>query len=305
MTSVVFMGTPDAAVPTLEILAEEHDLRAVVTRPDRPRGRSGAPAPPPVKQAAERLGIDVFQPVGRLELDDALLGLRPYEVGVVVAFGRILSATALSAPARGTLNVHFSLLPRWRGAAPVARALMAGDEMTGVTIIELDEGLDTGDVLTAQAIDIKPDEEAGDLTRRLALAGARLLNAVLDEYAKEAMSPVPQVDEGMSYAPLLEASDRILDPAMTTGEFLNRVRALAPAPGAHLDIDGVRTRILRASRSDGAAAPGRWELVDSRPVIGVADGAVELLRLQPAGKRVMTGEDWGRGKRSSGGAVVG
>lgn len=303
MTSVVFMGTPPAAVPTLELLAENHVVRAVITRPDRPRGRSASPQPPAVKEMAERLGLDVLQPGSRSDLDSALRALRPYQVGVVVAYGMILSHEALTAPNRGTLNVHFSLLPRWRGAAPVARALMAGDEMTGVTIIELDQGLDTGGVLTAQAIDIQPDEDAGALTGRLASIGARLLASVVDEYTAGSLTPVPQVDDGMTYASMIEPSDRVLSIEMTVKQFVNSVRALSPTPGAHVEIDGVRTRILRAAPAEEIAEPGRWRLAGPIPVIGVADGVVELLSMQPSGKRPMSGRDWARGRKSVGGVV--
>lgn len=295
------MGTPAAAVPTLEVLAERHELRAVVTRPDRPKGRSSSPEPPPVKVAAQELGLDILQPESRAELDAALTSLPRYQVGVVVAFGQILSAGALSVAEIGNLNVHFSLLPRWRGAAPVAHAIMAGDEMTGVTIIELDEGLDTGGVLTAQAIDIRSGENAGQLTDRLASVGAQLLGSVLAEYAAGSLLPVPQLDDGMTYAPKLEPADRLLDTRMTAVDFVNKVRGLAPRPGGHLAIDGVRTRVLGAAQAATVLEQGRWELVDSTPVVGLAQGSVELLTLQPAGRRAMTGDEWARGRQASGG----
>ena len=299
MTSVVFMGTPSSAVPTLQLLAGQCEVRAVITRPDRPKGRSGAPEPPPVKAAAREMGLEVIQPGSRLELDASLAGLSPYQVGVVVAFGQILSGQAISVAEVGNLNVHFSLLPWWRGAAPVAHAIMAGDEMTGVTIIEIDDGLDTGGVLTAQAIDIRPGENAGQLTDRLASAGARLIASVLDGYAAGSLTPVPQVDEGMTYASKLEPADRELRIEMGADEFVNRVRGLAPKPGAYLTLDGVRTRILDAAVASDDVDPGRWELVDSRPLVGLAGGSVELRMLQPAGKRAMTGVEWGRGRKTS------
>jgi len=299
------MGTPSSAVPTLQLLAGQCDVRAVITRPDRPRGRSGAPEPPPIKAAARELGLEVIQPGSRLELDASLAGLSPYQVGVVVAFGQILSGQALSVAAVGNLNVHFSLLPRWRGAAPVAHAIMAGDEMTGVTIIEIDEGLDTGGVLTAQAIDIRPGENAGQLTERLASVGARLVVSVLDGYAGGSLTPVPQVDEGMTYASKLEPADRELRVEMEADDFVNRVRGLAPKPGAHLAIDGVRTRILGAAVAATVIEPGRWELVDSRPLVGLTRGSVELVQVQPAGRRPMTGVEWGRGRQASGGSAGG
>jgi methionyl-tRNA formyltransferase len=305
VTSVVFMGTPSSAVPTLQLLAGQCEVRAVITRPDRPKGRSGAPEPPPVKAAAREMGLEVIQPGSRLELDASLAGLSPYQVGVVVAFGQILSGQAISVAEVGNLNVHFSLLPRWRGAAPVAHAIMAGDEMTGVTIIEIDDGLDTGGVLTAQAIDIRPGENAGQLTDRLASVGARLVVSVVDGYAGGSLTPVPQVDEGMTYASKLEPADRELRVEMGADEFVNRVRGLAPRPGAHLTLDGVRTRILDAAVARDDVDPGRWELIDSKPLVGLARGSVELRMLQPAGKRAMTGVEWGRGRKTSRGRVGG
>ncbi|HSM44083.1 MAG TPA: methionyl-tRNA formyltransferase, partial [Acidimicrobiia bacterium] len=179
MARVVFLGTPGAAVPTLETLIAEHEVGLVVTQPDRPQGRSSKPVPPPVKVSASAHDIGVAQPQTREELARVIGHHAPFDVGIVVAYGRILRPEVLELPGNGMLNVHFSLLPRWRGAAPVARALMAGDEMTGVTIIKLDEGLDTGPVLTAQAIDISKSDNAGELTDRLARLGARLVANVL------------------------------------------------------------------------------------------------------------------------------
>ncbi len=303
MSRIVFLGTPDAAVPTLEAVASSHEVGAVVTRPDRPRGRSGSPMPPPIKSAASGLDLPVFQPRTADELLDVLETHGPFEVGVVVAYGAILRTEALAVPEAGFLNVHFSLLPRWRGAAPVARALMAGDEMTGVTIIRIDEELDTGPVLTAQAVDIDRSESAGELTYRLARLGARLVVESIDAYLRGRLVAVKQVDEGATYAPKIQASDRPVSPGMTTGEFVNQVRALSPSPGATLEIDGTIVKVLRAAGHPVEVGPGKWKEVGGAPVVGVTRGAVEILVIQPPGKRSMSGSEWLRGRRRVEGTV--
>lgn len=295
MTRLVFLGTPEASVPTLERLAAEHEVVAVLTNPDRPKGRSGRPQPPPVKVAAEQLGVPVLQPRGHRERLSALQSIGPLDVGVVVAYGAIIDSAALSVPRLGYLNVHFSLLPRWRGAAPVARALMAGDSMTGVTIMKLDEGMDTGPILTAQVVDIAREENAGELTRRLAILGSRLLTGTLNSYVDGTLTPVPQKEDGATHAAKLAKEDRPLSSAMSAGDVVNRVRALSPQPGATLLIDGVAIKILDARQSAADQAPGAWGVSDGTPVAGFADGGVALTLLHPPGKRAMPGQAWVRG----------
>lgn len=302
MSRVVFFGTPEEAVPTLETLATRHEIGLVVTQPDRPRGRSGRPQPPPVKQEADRLGLRVVQPQTSAELAEAV-GADRFDLGVVVAYGRILRPDVLAAPAEGILNVHFSLLPRWRGAAPVARALMAGDAMTGVTIIRLDEGLDTGPVLTAQLVDIHPAEDCGTLSGRLAHLGANLLASVIPGYLSGEVVPIPQSDEGATYAEKVTASDRPLGGIEDASEFLARVRGLAPDPGGVLVIDGEPHKVLAARIGDHSPPPGAWELVDSVPVVAVGAHGVELVTVQPPGGRPMGGEAWARGRHRQGGSV--
>jgi methionyl-tRNA formyltransferase len=301
---LVFLGTPESAVPTLEAIAARYDVISVVTQPDRPRGRSGKPVAPPVKVAATRLGIPVAQPASRLELGSTITEAGPADLGVVVAYGRILPRSVLDLVGRGYLNVHFSLLPRWRGAAPVARALLAGDVMTGVTIIRLDEGLDTGPVLTAQAADVLPTETAGELTVRLASMGARLLAGVIDPYLEGDLSPVAQSDDGLTYAEKLESDDRPLRLAAGTSDVVNRVRALSPAPSATLEIDGVVHKILRAIPAGSGPPAGQWAAVDGRPVVATSDGWVELVTIQPPGKEPRSGIDWVRGRRTERGVVA-
>ncbi|HEY6635411.1 MAG TPA: methionyl-tRNA formyltransferase [Acidimicrobiia bacterium] len=300
---VVFMGTPEAALPTLETLTAHHDVALVVTQPDRPRGRSGRPAPSPVKTAAEGLGIQVAQPKTRADLHEAVSAAGPFDVGVVVAYGRILREEVLELPAHGLLNVHFSLLPRWRGAAPVARALLAGDRMTGITIIRLDEGLDTGPVLTAQGIDVHPDENAGQLTERLATIGARLLAETLPSYLSGDLIPVAQSDEGLTYAAKIEPGERRIDPSSTIERIVDQVRALAPAPAATLDLDGTIHKVYEVRPAASGPEAGRWGSVDGRPVFGANDGWIELVSLQTPGRERQAGADWLRGRRSDGGVV--
>lgn len=300
---LVFLGTPDAAVPTLQALADVHDVVRVITQPNRPRGRSGKPVPPPVKLAAEHLGIPVSQPETSKALYETIAAEAPFDAGVVVAYGRLLRPEVLAIPTHGFLNVHFSLLPRWRGAAPVVRALMAGDTMSGVSIIRLDEGLDTGPVLNAQAIDIAADEDGGDLTKRLAVAGARLLVDVLDPYLSGELVPMDQIDEGATYASKLTPADRVISTGNHAKVITDQVRALSPDPSATLDIDGVVHKVLEVSPASSGPARGRWEVVDGRPVFGVNDGWLEIVRLQPPGKPPRTGEEWVRGLRSTGGVV--
>lgn len=304
MTRLVFLGTPQAAVPTLEELDSRFEVGLVITQPDRPKGRSRTPMPPPVKEAGARLGLPVAQPETGGELYDALEAGGPFDVGVVVAYGRILRPAVLNSPAMGHLNVHFSLLPRWRGAAPVERALMAGDAMTGVSIIKLDEGLDTGAVLTAQAIDIKPSENGGQLTERLAHLGARLVASVLAEYVAGEVDPVPQVDEGVTYAEKITPADRPLDLSASPEECVNKVRALAPDPAATLEIDGDRHKILAATVSEASPEPGTWVEREGLPVAAAGKGGVAILELQPPGKNPQSGADWLRGRRRSEGLVA-
>jgi methionyl-tRNA formyltransferase len=303
MARVVFLGTPQAAVPTLESLAAEHDVALIITQPDRRRGRSGTPQAPPVKATAEAHGLQVSQPTKSGDIASVIDAAGPFAVGVVVAYGRILRPEVLALPERGLLNIHFSLLPRWRGAAPVARALMAGDEMTGVTIIKLDEGLDTGPVLTAQAVDIPPDDDAGALTDRLAHLGGRLLLEVLPRYLAGDLEPVPQTDDGLVYADKIEKEERPIAPDTAAPAVVAKVRGLAPEPAATLEIDGDPHKILTARLHDAKVEQGHWSVVDGVPVVGFPGGGVELVILQPPGKKAMSGADWVRGRRSSQGAV--
>lgn len=303
MARVVFLGTPDAALSALEALIADHEVGLVVTQPDRPRGRSGKPVPPPVKVTAIDHGIEVAQPETRPAIVEMMREHGPFDVGVVVAYGRILGPDALDVPDHGLLNIHFSLLPRWRGAAPVARSLMAGDEMTGVSIMKLDEGLDTGPILTAQAIDIPEDDNAGRLTDRLAVLGSRLLAEVLPKYLDGEIEPVSQTHEGATYADKIGSGDRPIDPRSEAAAVVAKVRALSPEPTATLAIDGEIHKIYTARLVDAEVAPGAWKRVEGRPVAGFPGGAVELASLQAPGKSRVSGNAWANGRPSDHGMI--
>lgn len=304
MSRVAFLGTPEAALPTLRAVAASHEVPVVITQPDRPKGRGRALTPPPVKIEAGRLGLSVVQPTSHSQLKEALESPEGLDVAVVVAYGRILRPEALAIPGAGMLNVHFSLLPRWRGAAPVNRALMSGDPMTGVTIFRLDEGLDTGPVLTAQAVDIDDEETAGELTSRLAVLGARLMTGVIPPYLDGAREPVPQSEVGLTYASKIEPQERVVRVDGSRTDEVNRVRALSPDPGATLVIDGERHQVMQARAHETAPDMGRWMDIDGVPVAGLSDGGMELVTLLPAGKREMSGESWLRGRHRSSGTIA-
>lgn len=291
----VFCGTPQISVPSLHALARIADIDLVVTRPDARRGRNRRLQPPPVKDAAERLGLPVAQPSTKNELAE-LLSPRAFDVGVVVAFGMLLQPEVLAIPRAGFVNVHFSLLPRWRGAAPVERAVMAGDTETGVTIMLMDQGLDTGPILSQERTPIEDSDTGGSLRDRLAEMGAKLLAETLPAWVSCDIEPVPQPEEGATYAPRLQPEDRVLTTDMTVAEAWNRIRALAPDIGAQLVIDGATHKVLAATPADVVLASGQWASVDGVPVVGFADGALAIVSIQPPGKRAMGGADWLRGR---------
>ncbi|MGH8910957.1 MAG: methionyl-tRNA formyltransferase [Acidimicrobiia bacterium] len=290
------MGTPEAAVPSLRALAGVTEVRLVITRPDRGRGRSRRLQVTPVKEAALALGLEVAQPETSVELAPLLVGAGAVDVGVVVAFGMILRPEALAVPRTGFLNVHFSLLPRWRGAAPVERAIMAGDQFTGVTIMAMDEGLDTGPVVAAQSEPIGPDETGGQLTSRLARSGAVLLAATVDPWARGDLHPTAQPDTGITYAAKIARRDRRITPEMTPAAFVNTVRALAPDPGAQLEINHVTHKVLAAAPTDRTLPTGAWGTDGGLPFLGLTQGSAVISTIQPPGKRPMSGADWLRGR---------
>jgi methionyl-tRNA formyltransferase len=293
-----FLGTPAAAIPSLAALVQIADVEFVVTQPDRRRGRGRQRGRPPVKEAALEWGIPLHQPTEHAELlelfTDAAL-----DVAVIVAYGRILEGRLLRTTRAGFVNVHFSLLPRWRGAAPVERAIVTGDEVTGVSLMLVDEGLDTGPVITAKETDIDEDETGGSLTARLADLGGLLLSEVLADYVAGHRIPAPQIDAGALKAPRVSTADARLDAASSAEELERAVRAFHPRPGAWLEIDGARLKVSAARFSETRVAPGVIEIIEGVPVLGCAGGSLELVAVQPEGKRLLSGLEWANGRRGA------
>lgn len=290
---LAFFGTPAVAVPVLQAVhAAGHDVALVVTQPERRRGRGGTTGPSPIQAAAEQLGLTVRTPGRAREVRDELVaaGVR---AGVVAAFGQLLPPTLLEAIPLGLVNVHLSLLPRWRGAAPVERAILAGDTETGVSIMRIDEGLDTGPVFTTVATAVGPDETAGELTGRLVELGIGPLLDVLPTL--ETTTPIPQTGEP-TYAEKLTVDEFHLDPARPARELHRRVRAGNPRPGAWLVVDGKRLKVLRSHVEGGRGAPGF--LMGPGAELTTADGFLVFDEVQVEGKRPMTGDAWLAGFRA-------
>jgi len=298
----VFLGTPSAAVPSLAALMDVVDVVRVVTQPDRARGRSGMAAPPHVKTAALEWGIPVSQPDSRVALEE-VLNTTEADLGVVVAYGRILSPTALDSFRYGFVNVHFSLLPRWRGAAPVERAILAGDVSTGVTLMQLDQGLDTGPVLAAVETPIGAEETGGSLTGRLSYLGAMLIDDMVPGLLAGNLDAAPQLRAGITVAPRLEVAEGRMGPEWSVDFAERAVRAFNPRPGAWFEMAGDRIRVHRASVSAHSPEPGTIEVFGGAPVLGCSDGGITLDVVQPAGKAPMAGAAWMNGRRGVGGRI--
>ena len=300
---VVFLGTPAFAVPSLDALARlaargEIEVAAVVTQPDRP-GHRGRITPPPVKDRAMALALDVTQPA-RLDRNavDALAARRP-DALVWAAYGNLIPRTLLDAVKGRAVNVHASLLPRWRGAAPVQRAILAGDRETGVTLMEGTAALDAGPILATERTPIAADEDAAALTARLAELGGSILERDLVRYLRGELRGTPQDEALVTWAPKLTASDGALDFARPAEELARRVRAMTPDPGAFTTAHGQRLVVTRASVDGGRPEEhGRVELRGGVPFVAAGAGWLRLDEVRPAGKRTMRGEDWARGLRN-------
>lgn len=299
---VVFWGTPDAALPALEALldAPDTEVAAVVTNPDRPRGRGHELTPPPVKVAARRAGVPVWQPqrprevVARLEALDA-------DACAVVAYGALLPRPVLDAGGSGFVNLHFSLLPAWRGAAPVVHTLLHGDERTGVTCFLLEEGMDTGPVLLEATTAVGEEETAGELTARLAELGAPLLVDAVRGLVDGSITPRPQDHDRATYAPKIAPADAAVDWAAPAEAVRRVVRAFNPVPGAHTTLRGERLKLHRVSLADAGGAPGAVVASDEHgPVVACGERAVRLDEVQPAGRPRMRGTDFANGYRPLG-----
>ncbi len=306
---VLFAGTPDVAVPSLEAVhASSHEVVAVLTRPDAPSGRGRRLHPSPVRARAEELGLEVLTPrkPSEPEFLTRLAELAP-DACPVVAYGGLIPETALQVPARGWVNLHFSLLPAWRGAAPVQHAIMAGDEVTGATTFLIEAGLDTGPVLGTMTETIRPSDTSGDLLARLADAGAGLLVATLDGLESGALHPEPQPAEGVSHAPKLTTDDgrvRWGDPALAVDR---RIRGCTPDPGAWTTFRGERIGVHPVDLDTEVAdlGPGEVRAGKHEVLVGTATSAVRLGTVQPRGKKAMAAADWARGVRPDGGERFG
>lgn len=296
---VVFMGSPEFALPSLRRLNEHMDVVGVVTQPDRPAGRGREISPPPVKRLALEMDIPLIQP-GRLRDPRAMEQLRAWapDVIVVAAFGQILKPEVLGLPPHGCVNVHASLLPRWRGAAPIQAAILHGDRETGVTIMRMDPGVDTGPVLRQKAIRISPEDTAGTLSPRLAEIGAELLVETLPAYLSGALIPSPQDDSRATFAPMLKKADGELDFQQTAEALARRVRAFHPWPGTFLIWEDRRLAVHQAHAHPGPSPGiGVRTSTERSPAIGTPEGILVLDTVQPAGKRAMAGDVFYRGAR--------
>jgi methionyl-tRNA formyltransferase len=297
---VAFFGTPDFAVPSLRALVGEgFDVVAVVTQPDAPQGRSRSRlVPPPVKLVAEAEDLTVFQP--EKPTDGAFLvrlrDTRP-DIGVVVAYGHILKPELLELPPRGMVNVHPSLLPALRGPAPVEWAVINGLEETGVTIMQLDAGMDTGPILHQIRDHVDADVTGGELSEHLAELGAQALVETLALLEQDTLRPVPQNEPLATYAPKLTREIARIDWTKGAAAVARVIRGLDPRPGAWTELDGVEVKLYSARTTDGRGAPGEVLATDGRLLIAAGDGAVDVFEVQPAGKARMTADDWLRGAR--------
>lgn len=302
------MGSPDFALPSLRALAGAYEVVGVVTQPDRASGRGRELKPPPVKFLAQELGIPVIQPE-KLKQPEAMDQLRAWspDLIVVAAFGQILRRDVLELPRFGCINVHASLLPRWRGAAPINAAILAGDEETGVTIMQMDVGLDTGPMLAKRAIRLTRDDTAGSVFQALSTLGADLLLETLPDYLAGKLVPQPQPEEGATYAPMLKKEDGKLDFTSDVNELERRVRAFNPWPGAYMNFDGTmlkihRTHVTPLPVGEGLgvryASAGQRLIVQNQPAVAARGGVLVLDEVQPAGKKSMSGKSFLAGARN-------
>jgi methionyl-tRNA formyltransferase len=324
---LVFAGTPEVAVPSLDALAaSSHDVVAVLSRPDAPSGRGRSLAPSPVKERALELGLEVFTPgrPGDPQFQDRLRELAP-DACPMVAYGALIPPPVLAIPRHGWINLHFSLLPAWRGAAPVQHAIMAGDEVTGATTFLVERGLDTGPTLGLMTEVIKPDDTSGELLGRLSKAGAGLLVATLDALDTGQLQGVAQAVDGVSLAPKITVEDARISWATPALAVDRHVRGCTPAPGAWTTFRGERLKIypvqlvpdaqgIENSNADATGAetlasaslaPGEVLATKRAVRVGTASGAVQLGEVQPQGKKPMNASDWARGVRVEPGEVLG
>ena len=298
---LVFMGTPDFAVAALRRLAEGHQITAVYAQPPRPAGRGQKERPGPAHAFAAERGFEVRTPPSLKppEVQTAFAALAP-DVAVVAAYGLILPRPVLAAPKFGCINIHASLLPRWRGAAPIQRAIMAGDTMTGVTIMQMEVGLDTGPMLLKREVPITDATVAGELHDLLAEAGAAAISDALAQLQAGHLTATPQPAVGVTHAAKIEKAEAHIDFDRPARSVIRHIHGLSPFPGAWFDVDGERVKVLRAVPAEGRGAPGL--VLDDRMTVAVADGAIRLTSLQRSGRAVVDAAAFLRGFRLSEGA---
>lgn len=298
---LAFMGTPDFSVPVLaEIVAAGHEVVAVYSQPPRKAGRGMAEQPSPVQRFAEEHGIPVFTPVSlKGEAEQQAFASLDLDVAVVVAYGLILPKPVLAAPRLGCLNLHASLLPRWRGAAPIQRAIMAGDAETGVMVMQMEEGLDTGPVLLAERVTIAPDDTAGGLHDRLSHIGASLTVRALAALSRGGLAAAPQAEEGVTYARKIEKAEARIDWRRPASELDCHIRGLTPSPGAFFEIargkETVRVKVFRAKPVELEGRPGEILSAGDSIVVACGEGALEITGLQRAGKSPVGAREFLRG----------
>jgi methionyl-tRNA formyltransferase len=299
---VIFMGTPEFSVPTLRAIADAgHEIEAVYTQPPRAAGRRGLElTPSPVQREAERLGLEVRTPVSlKSEAEQQAFRALRADVAVVVAYGLLLPKPILEAPRLGCLNGHASLLPRWRGAAPIQRAIMAGDTETGMMVMRMEEGLDTGPVAMAEKCAIGPDMTAGELHDRLMHIGAALMAEALARLERDALTFAAQATEGVTYAKKIDKAETRVDWTRPAGEVHDHIRGLSPFPGAwcEIEIGGrlERLKLLRSTLSQGAGEPGG--ILDDRLTVACGSGAIRLVEVQRAGGRPIAAQEFLRGAK--------
>jgi methionyl-tRNA formyltransferase len=303
---ILFMGSPQFAVPILCALASKYNLIGVVTQPDRPAGRGKLLRPSPVKIVAQDLNLTILQPT-KLRDDNVISQieeLKP-ELIIVAAYGQILPKRVLDIPPHGSLNIHASLLPRWRGAAPIQAAILHGDEETGISVMLMDPGLDTGPILSQRSVTIQSHETAGDLSLRLATIGADLLIETIPGYLGGEINPIPQDDSLATYAPMIQKSEGALDFTKSAAQLSKQIRAFEPWPTSFFHWKGQRIVMKKAhARAWNAVEPGRVILVDKYPAITTIDGIFVLEEIQPAGKKMMSGDAFVRGSPEFIGATL-
>jgi methionyl-tRNA formyltransferase len=289
----VFMGSPDFAMPSLKALADLYPVVGVVTQPDREAGRGRTLVAPPVKRMALELGLPVIQPE-KLRAPEAMAQLQAWapDVIVVAAFGQILRPAVLDLPRFGCINVHGSLLPRWRGAAPIQAAILAGDQETGITIMKMDSGVDTGPILVQRSLTISSDDTAGTLFDKMSALGAELIKETMPGYLDGSIQPRPQLEVGATYAPMLKKEDGLLDFTRPAEELVRRVRAFNPWPGTYFEWRDGNIKVHAAHAVSYKSEPGKFFVYEKSPAVGTIDGTLILDVVQPAGKKPMPGKSF-------------